>query len=112
MRRKAFVLLTIICFLILTGCEKPIKVEIIWGSVKSIKGHSDSENEPVDCRIVTQFKETELITVYLVDYDGHGPKNKIEYDKCRSALLLKEGDRVSAIKETWKNGKITYELDP
>ena len=91
MRRKAFVLFAITCFLILAGCEKP-KVERIWGSITSVGGHycNDSNYKPADCRIVVQFKETEIITVYMVDYDRYGPKDQIEYRRCRSALLLKK----------------------
>lgn len=92
--------------------EKPIIRERIWGIVENVNGHyCENKEEPLDCKLVAKFGDKTIIANYRVSYyRGHVEGG--DYDECWKALLLKTGDPVSAIKETWASGEITYTLSP
>lgn len=93
--------------------EKPIIRERIWGTVENVNGHyCENKEEPLDCKLVAKFGDNTIIANYRVSYSNRGYVESGDYDECWKALLLKTGDPVSAIKETWVSGKITYTLSP
>lgn len=103
---KNLFLVCVIVFLMLSGCEKPIKIEKISGIVVSVKGNYN----PLECRLVVKFEDSSLYTKYYITNFYTDDSNDL-YVNCRKALFLSEGDNISAIKETWADGQITYSLN-
>ncbi|KKR45959.1 MAG: hypothetical protein UT80_C0027G0006 [Parcubacteria group bacterium GW2011_GWC1_40_13] len=111
-----FTVFAIIGGLIFIGAmsERPIKIERIWGTVESVNGNYRQNKDPLDCHLITKFENGNMTitTSYRVTYDSWGPTDDDEYNKCWKILLLKQGDPISAIKRTWADDDITYELAP
>ncbi len=129
--KRLLLLVSIFGFaLLLMGCEepeRPIKIEVFSGTVKSVNGDycdvkEGSDKDPLDCRIEAKIDTLTFCESYRVEYEyveyGHGvimrqyPKDYNEYNKCWRALLLKEGGIIEVIKRTWEDGRIRYELNP